>query len=43
MAMMADATDELSRSVHAFDGPMLDKADFMLEARTIHNTERLRW
>ena len=34
--MMADATDELSRSVHAFDGLMLDEADTMIEARTIH-------
>ena len=25
--MMADATDELSRSVHAFDGAMLDEAE----------------
>ena len=41
MAMMADATDELARSVHAFDGPMLDEADIMVETRTIHNTERL--
>ena len=40
-AMMADATDELARSVHAFDGPMIDEADIMVEARTIHNTERL--
>ena len=41
MAMMADATDELARSVHAFDGPMRDEADIMVETRTIHNTERL--
>ena len=41
MAMMADATDELARSVHAFAGPMLDEADIMVETRTIHNTERL--
>ena len=31
MAMMADATDELSRSVHAFDVDMLDESDVMLE------------
>ena len=33
MAMMADATDELSRSVHAFGGDMLDESDVMLEVR----------
>ena len=41
MAMMADATDELSRSVHAFDGNMLDEADTMIEARTIFSHPNL--
>ncbi|CAK0883565.1 unnamed protein product [Prorocentrum cordatum] len=33
MAMMADATDELSRSVHAFDGAMLDEVEILLEVQ----------